>query len=342
MAGKNLNLMRCVLLAAAMLCLLMPLRATADAPQDSDVKSATYVLGPVHIDKKYISMTGPVMRQSVTLAPAADAGALWVTGFRAAVVDGAGAPQSSEYLCHAWVTLGKPTGDDQKLLTISEGLDSMKFPPGFAVRVDGQAQNAQLLAQALNNTDDTDKNLSYKLTLDYLDDATAAKYNLRPLRTVTVAVMARDANPVTDDICRVRGQDVDAPLPDSMGGKSIVHFDVPPGRHEYASVVDKTSGLHAGGTVHYIKLHLHPYGESISLFDKTAGRALWTGNVKTRADRVLLTDVDYYSSTDGIRIDPAHDYEVRTVYNNTTGSLIDAMAVLRVYMSGDPAGQEKP
>ena len=50
---------------------------------------------------------------------------------------------------------------------------------------------------------------------------------------------------------------------------------------------------------------------------------------------MLLTDVDYYSSTEGFKIDPSHEYAVKTVYNNTTDKLTDAMAVLRIYLSDE-------
>ena len=238
------------------------------------------------------------------------------------------------------MVLGKASGGDQHMMTVSEGLDEMKFPPGFAAKVENTPSNAYILAQALNNNDNIDKNLSYKLTVGYLDDAAAEKYKIQPLRTVSVAVMGKDAEKVnggkSSEICR--GQDEYASPTVGKGvTPSVVHFDVPPGRHEYRSLIDKGSSFYLGGTIHYIKLHLHPYGESISLVDKTAGKTLWQGKVSTAAGRAALTDVDYYSSAEGIVIDTTHDYEVVSVYNNTTNKLTDAMAVLRVYISGGAA-----
>jgi len=316
------------------LCLAYP--AHAEAPEDAAMLKAAYTLGPVHIKEKYISMTGPVLEEKQRLGPETPEGPLWVKGFRVDVIDAKGGKESSEYLCHSWVVFGKPTGADQKMLTISEGLDEMTFPPGFAVRVENQPQNAALLAQALNNNEKTDKNLSYRLTVNYLDDASAKKYNIRPLRTISVAIMAKDANPSgSSEICRTQDEAGGVPPPPGMT-KSIVHFDVPPGRHEYRSPVPKNSPLYMGGTIHYIKLHLHPYGESVSLYDKTAQKKVWTGRVKMGEGRILLTDVDYYSSVEGIKIDTTHDYEIVSVYNNTTDKLTDAMAVLRVYIADDP------
>ena len=329
---------------AAALCLAQPLPARAEVlpREETALKKSSYTLGPVQVREKYISMTGPVLTDKVSLGTDTP---VWVKGFRVDVVDAKGEKESSEYLCHSWLTLGKPEAGDQKMLTSSEGLEDMSFPPGFAVRVEAKPDNAALLAQVLNNNEKTDKNLAYKLTVNYIDDATARQFGVRPLRTVSVAIMAKDANPEGgSEICRTQDE-IGEPMPAAPGAaKSVVHFDVPPGRHEYRSVVPKESPLYLGGTIHYIKLHLHPYGESVALLDKTTGKEVWSGRVRTGAGRAILTDIDFYSSVEGIKIDTTHDYEVVSVYNNTTDKLTDAMAVLRVYVSDDsaPRAEEKP
>ncbi len=314
---------------------LMPMLAQAADTEQSLMRKSTFDLGPVHIDRKYISMTGPVRTDKVSLMPGAAEGKLWVKGFRVDIADDKGAPQSSEYLCHAWLELDKSGARGQQLLTISEGLDEMTFPDGYAMPVINRTDNAGLMAQALNNNEGTDKQLTYKLTVSYLDDAAARQLKITPLRGITAAVMAKDANTGSGtEICRAE-DGILAPPPAKGETPSIVHFDVPPGRHEYTSIIPRSNEIYQGGAVHYIKLHLHPYGESVSLIDKTTGKTLWTGHVKTGDRRVLLTDVDYYSSAEGFTIDPAHEYAVKTIYNNTTDKLTDAMAVLRVYLSDD-------
>ena len=311
----------------------LALSASADAQetqaQSPAVKTSSHILGPVHVREKYISMTGPVVQGSATLE-----GPVWVTGFRVDVLNDKGESESPEYLCHAWVTLGNRFAlADQKMMTISEGLEEMTFPPGFAIRLENAPNNIALLAQALNNNEKVDKKLSYKLTVSYVDDNAAKEQGLRNLRTISVAVMAKDANPSgSSEICRT--QDETAGVSMTEGGKSLVHFDVPPGRHEYKSVIPKDSPLYAGGTIHFIKLHLHPYGESITLTDKTTGETLWAGKAQMAADgRAVLTDTDHYASAEGLKIDTSHEYEISSVYNNTTDKVTDAMAVLRLYVA---------
>lgn len=317
-----------------LLLALLLLAAPADA-ETAGARSDSYVLGPVHVDKIYPSMTGPVMRQQVQVETDGDS-TRWVTGMHAEVLDKSGAQLPSEYLCHAWVIFGRATGADQKMLTISEGLDSMSFPKGFAVPVGGKARDASLLAQALNGDAQANLDLSYKLVIDSVDDATAKREGLRALRTISLAVMAKDANPSgSSEICRAQDETENI-LPAGQGmEKSVVHFDVPPGRHEYRSILPKTSPIYMGGTIHYIKLHLHPYGLSVALVDKTAGKTLWKGEAKTVPGRGVLTDIDYYSSETGIPIDTTHEFEIVSVYDNTLDHVTDAMAVLRVYVADD-------
>ncbi|MDE1153355.1 MAG: hypothetical protein PW788_12525 [Micavibrio sp.] len=324
----------------ALLCLGLSLPVRAQGAESTALQTATYTLGPLHIDKKYISMTGPVKNDRVTLGTATPSKYLWVKNFRVDVLDEKGAKVSSEYLCHSWAVLGRTEAGDQKLLTVSQGLDEMEFPAGYAVRVENTPANVNILAQALNNNADTNKYLSYKLTLGYMTDDAAAVQKLKPLRTVTAAVMAKDVNNGVNNICAASDEPMLAGeakrYPDAM-----VHFDVQPGRHEYRTEIGKDHPIHRGGTIHYIKLHLHPFGESLALVDKTTGSTLWKGEVSNDDQRRMLTDVAFYSSAEGIKIDKTHDYEIVGIYNNTGKTVSDGMAVLRLYVADDEADKKE-
>lgn len=312
-------------------CLLLQ---TVTASHAADVAhTQTFTIGPMAIDKPYMSMTGPIKTERVHLGAETQTPELWVTKFKVATTDNNGAPLSSEFLCHAGIYLGEKTVANEGLLTISQGLDEMVLPEGFAMRVANTPNNALIMAQVLNNNGVVGKVANYQLTVTYVDAAEAAAQKLRPLREVRVAVLAKDAMPdvPTDELC----------LPDEKTmGKSMsparegfIHFNVPPGKHEYKTALEKDHPIYHGGTVHYIKLHLHPYGESITLMDTTTKTPVWKGHVDNATGRRALTDVDYYSSTEGIKIDPTHKYEIISIYNNTTPKAVDAMAVLRLYLA---------
>ena len=86
------------------------------------------------------------------------------------------------------------------------------------------------------------------------------------------------------------------------------------------------------GLIHFIKIHLHPYGESVALIDKTTGQVVWKGNAINHPDRAQIVDIDSYSSTTGIPIYKDRNYELVTTYNNPTAQTVDAMAVMRVFV----------
>ena len=79
-------------------------------------------------------------------------------------------------------------------------------------------------------------------------------------------------------------------------------------------------------------MHLHPYGESMELKDKTTGRTFWKGAAKSHAERAILLATDSYSSRDGIPLFKDHAYELTTVYNNPSSKPITAMAALWMYV----------
>ncbi len=320
---------------ALLLACAAPVRAEVAHPEDAALRTAIFTLGPLHVDRKYPSMTGPSKTGQVTIGTGAASKNIWIKSFRVDVEADTGESVSSEYLCHSWVVLGKPQLGDQRLMTVSQGQEEMKFPQGFAIKAENAANNAAILAQALNNNEDINKNLSYKLTVHYLSDTDAEKYALKALRTITVAVMAKDTHTApaeSGDICTAQDGMLEPML---AGMSSLVHFNVPPGRHEYTSPIERTNPIYMGGSIHYIKLHLHPYGESVTLTDKTRGKTVWHGKTLKDANKAVLTDADFYASIEGIKIEPTHEYEITTVYNNTSDTATDAMAVLRLYVSGD-------
>jgi len=109
------------------------------------------------------------------------------------------------------------------------------------------------------------------------------------------------------------------------------HWLVPPGRQVLRSDVEP-GVVQFDGMIHFIKIHLHPYGESVTLVDKTTGEEVWKGSATNHPERAHLTEIEFYSSTIGIPVYHDRDYELVTVYDNTTDEDIDAMAVMRIFV----------
>lgn len=239
---------------------------------------------------------------------------LWLKSMSVEVLDQNGKLASLEYLCHAWAGFPQEESDWERI-TISQGLGEIRFPEGYGLKF--LNTKVHLLAQELNDTPGKiDKRIQYRFTFRYLSDVAAKKLKLRTLQSDTFNV-------------RVPESEVDhgaIPTPPQDRG---IHFYVPPGRHEYHQALVKQPAL-ANTRIHFIKVHLHPYGESVELFDKTAKKSVWKGLAQMDPKRPVILSVESYSSSEGLRVYSDHEYEVIGVYNNTTDHPVDAMALLRV------------
>ena len=85
-------------------------------------------------------------------------------------------------------------------------------------------------------------------------------------------------------------------------------------------------------TVHYIAVHLHPFAESLELRDLTTDQTIFKSKAKNFKDEIGLEVVDFFSSKEGILLYKDHDYEIVSVYNNTTEEDQDSMAVMYLYL----------
>ena len=110
------------------------------------------------------------------------------------------------------------------------------------------------------------------------------------------------------------------------------HWYVPPGRHEYRYTIPSGIPMPFDTTVHYIAVHLHGYGESLELLDKTDGRSIYKSMARNYTDRIGIAELKHFSSVEGIPVFKDHEYELVAVYNNPTDRNIDAMAVMYMYL----------
>jgi len=84
--------------------------------------------------------------------------------------------------------------------------------------------------------------------------------------------------------------------------------------------------------VHYIAVHLHPFAESIELRDLTTGESVFRSTAEGFDDRIGIRRVQHFEHVEGISMFAGHEYELVSVYNNTTERDQDSMAVLLLYM----------
>ncbi len=315
------------------------------------------------IDRKYRSMEGPSSVQTVYLGNRSHPELLWIVGVRTEMVAENGTtPQLPELMCHVNVDLeanhhqalfNLPRPVSARLITLSQGMLSAKVPTGFGFPI---ASNEPLLlfTQVLNHNIEHPNNLKvrHRVTFEYVRDA-ELKQPMKPLFNVGASGMvqlndimsvapppsASVAPPPSAAIARAthgascligfrapQAAASSADYVDPNGRHMTGHWIVPPGRQVNASDITWFMRLPFDTKMHYAAAHLHPFAESLSVRDVTNGSTVLTSRATNPAKGIGLTHVETITSTAGIPLYKDHQYELISIYNNTTKQNADSMA----------------
>lgn len=312
---------------------------------------------PIRIENMYGSMQGPYDVRHITLAENGKRELLWLTDYDVTVVDESNVPlPSQQYFCHAQIMY--ETGDlflkknmrmfngtrslPPKWFVVVPGQRSVRFPEGFGLPMYSD-EPLQAMTMALNQNPDFEPfDLKMRTSLSYYKDAELEE-PLKPLGRFGVAVrlpVLGDA-PVegSEHSCSVTDADgvvtfaksVSLEAKEKDGTLTTPHFFVAPGTYAYKQQFKGADQLPFNTTLHHISAHLHPYGKSIELWDTTENKMLFRSEATSDSRNTHVTNMTEYSSTEGIPVFTDHDYELRAVYENTSGKNIDAMAVMYFY-----------
>lgn len=323
------------------------------------------------IDRKYRSMEGPASVQTIYLGDRKNPELLWITGIRTEMVAEDGTtPQLPELMCHVNVDLdanrhqalfdiSHPVA--ARLMTLSQGMLGSKLPAGFGFPI---ASNEPLLlfTQVLNLNIEHPNNLKvrHRVTFDYVRDADL-KTPMQPLFNLGASGMVElTNNPIalTTMMGAPTGQEEhhgascligfrapqaaasSADYVDPSGKHMTGHWIVPPGRQVNASDITWFLRLPYDTKLHYAAVHLHPFAESLSVRDVTTGKTVFASKATNPPKGIGLTHVETISSPAGIPFYKDHNYELVSVYNNTTHENADSMA--SVFLGLDDQEFAKP
>jgi len=310
---------------ASILSLLVALAACQPGAHDvPTIHTRVVETGPLHIEGIEHSMEGEFQR-----VPLDTEGIGWVTGFRTDVVDATtGAPLGDEFFCHSQLQLD--TG--ARLMVAATGIREVTLPEGFGIPLqqilgdlDESWRGVSLMGMVLNNFDaDLSADVKLRFSLDYVspDDPNAA----------AVKRLYRASVTILPDHPSVEVFEGDPPqrvsTPRAAHGKTG-HWMVPPGRQ---ILRERYRGLIGAETqVHFGVVHLHNYGRAVRLTDLTTGEVLWHVEAAYEPDRPQIRTIPVYSSVEGFTMFPDHEYELATVYDNTSDVAVDAMATMYLY-----------
>jgi len=357
--GSNLRcaLTLCLVLVAATPASAVepPARVLEPTPDRPLVHTAEY-LSPVYtVDRLYRSMMGPQSMQTIRVVQGERPELIWVTGYRAEMVKADGTTsQSQEFMCHSNLDINMPQHmrilglervSPNRVFTLSQGQQQIRFPEGFGMPI-VSLEAFRLTTQVLNlNRADESFEVRHKVSIEYIRDADL-KVPLKPLFQLSANAMVLvegtdghfglppEADPNvhgTGCLVGTSASDTGGLFRDDYGRRFSAHWQVKPGREVNHTNVTRFMNAPFDTTVHYIAVHLHPFAESLELRDLTTGKTLYHSRTRPAEGRIGLAHVDYYTSAEGIPIYKSHEYELVSVYNNTTAELQDSMAVMYLY-----------
>lgn len=338
-------------------------QAAPQSEQDGVPVYRKQILSPVYtIDRLYRSMTGP---QSMTKFALLDGEPelVWIVGYSAVMraADGV-TPMDQQFMCHSNLNVDPwehkrefPTRIKLKggrLFTLSQGQLAISLPPGFGVPMMSD-QELSLAAQVLNlNIEGEEIDVRHDIRIDFIRDRDL----VRPfVPLIEAAVWGMKLVLGIDGYYGLGRGEADPEIhgPGCMLGPAAVllddqgnlevnedgqgrlftgHWVVKPGREENHTLVTRPLLLPYDTTIHYIAVHLHPFAESLELYDLTARKTVYRSRTR-QADRGIgLSDVEYFSSVEGLPIYKDHEYELISVYNNTSEQDQDSMATMLLFL----------
>lgn len=317
-------------------------------------KQETLLSEVYEVDKIYPSMTGPWSSREIHLGDPAKDETVWVTGYRAVMVgdDGATAmPQ--DFMCHSNLDLdpaehmektGAHPAFSPRLFTLSQGQFEIDLPSGFGIPVrSSEALDLTTQVLNLNHHDPEPVSVRHKVSLRYAldEDLGPGMVPLMPIAAYGLALTEGEsgyfgvAEPDAEmhgPGCLVEASASDHAYEDPFGRTFSGHWQVPPGRQVNRTLVTQLMQVPFETTIHYIAVHLHPFAESLTLKNLTTGEVLFESRAENFDDRIGLAKVDAFSSAEGVPIHPDHEYELISVYDNTSGEMQDSMAVMYIYL----------
>lgn len=297
-----------------------------------------------YIDGIYKSMEGPKSSNYVQLSQ--DSTLLWLTGFHVKALDSKTLKTiSKDFICHTNVDfndvnyftsfhLEKRIGSQYPRMTsLSHGMENFNFPPGYGVPMKGN-EFLYVTTESLNhNLPDANFWIRHEVDINY----SRAK-NMKPLMSRTAFIMLpfNQSDPYKSPLDPGTNQCIPVETKnhtydDGHGNKLSGHWVVPVGKNTYRSSVNNQLQIQDSLRLHAAAIHVHPFATQISLYDKTAHKAIFTSKIVNHIEKIGLTSIDPFSSVEGIWLYKNHDYEIVLEVNNTTQVSQDMMGSMFLF-----------
>ncbi|UPQ79266.1 hypothetical protein M0M57_00135 [Flavobacterium azooxidireducens] len=313
--------------------------------QVENIRKEYNMLSPTFIvDDIYKSMEGPKASNYVMLSQ--DSTLLWITGFKVVAQDAkTGEKMSNDFICHMNVDMNDSKYysnfglEDRigkqypRLTSLSHGMETFDFPKGYGVPMKGN-DLLFVTTQTLNhNIKDAYYKVKHQVSITYQEDK-----NIKPLMSKTAFIMLPYdkydpyKSPIDPgaDFC-IPVETKNHSYDDGSGNKLSGHWVIPIGKNTYRSDINHQLGIKDSLRLHAAAIHVHPFATRIMLFNKTTQKPVFVSEVINHKNSIGLTNIENYTSKEGIWLYENQEYEIVLEVNNTSKEEQDMMGSMFLF-----------
>ena len=324
------------------------LHKTGLVDNDWQVENSTKeykMLSPTFIvDDIYKSMEGPKASNYVMLSQ--DSTLLWITGFKVIAQDAkTGEKMSNDFICHMNVDINDSKYysnfglEDRigkqypRLTSLSHGMETFDFPEGFGVPMKGN-DLLFVTTQTLNhNIKDAYYKVKHQVSITYQEDK-----NIKPLMSKTAFIMLSYdkydpyKSPIDPgaDFC-IPVETKNHSYDDGSGNMLSGHWVIPIGKNTYRSGINHQLEIKDSLRLHAAAIHVHPFATRIMLFNKTTQKPVFVSEVINHKNSIGLTNIENFTSKEGIWLYENQEYEIVLEVNNTSKEDQDMMGSMFLF-----------
>ena len=310
----------------------------------SSAKEYTMVSPTFLVDDIYKSMEGPKASNYVMLSQ--DSTLLWITGFKVVAQEAkTGEKMSTDFICHMNVDINDTKYystfglEDRigkqypRLTSLSHGMETFDFPEGFGVPMKGN-DLLYVTTQTLNhNIKEANFKVKHKISITYREDK-----NIKPLMSKTAFIMLpydkydpyKSPTDPGADFC-IPVETKNHSYDDGSGNKLSGHWVIPTGKNTYRSNINHQLGIKDSLQLHAAAIHVHPFATRIMLYNKTTQKPVFVSKITNHQNSIGLTNIENFSSKEGIWLYANQDYEIVLEVNNTSKEDQDMMGSMFLF-----------
>lgn len=303
------------------------------------------MLSPTFIvDDIYKSMEGPKASNYVMLSQ--DSTLLWITGFKVTAQDAkTGEKMSNDFICHMNVDMNDSKYyanfglEDRigkqypRLTSLSHGMETFEFPEGYGVPMKGN-DLLFVTTQTLNhNIEDAYYKVKHKVSITYQEDK-----KIKPLMSKTAFIMLpydkydpyKSPTDPGADFC-IPVETKNHSYDDGSGNKLSGHWVIPIGKNTYRSDINHQLEMKDSLRLHAAAIHVHPFATRIMLFNKSTQKPVFVSEVTNHKNSIGLTNIENFTSKEGIWLYANQEYEIVLEVNNTSKEDQDMMGSMFLF-----------